>query len=69
MDDWWDGGMDGGAVYSRDSSRGDRLRETRRKSKKKKKKKRGHSLSSLFFFLSKASVTAAEACSLLLPFS
>lgn len=33
----------------------------------KKEKKGGHCLSS--FFLSKASVTAAEACLLLLPFS
>lgn len=57
--DGWKEGKKGGAGYSRDLSKGDRMRETRRK-------KGGHCLSS--FFLSKASVTAAGAC-ILLPFS
>lgn len=66
---WMKGGLDGwmdrwkgGAGYPRDSSEEDRMRETRRR-----RKKGGHCLFS--GFLSKASVTAAEACLLLLPFS
>lgn len=57
------GGREGGAGYPRDSSKEDRMRETRRK------KKRRTLPILLFFSLSKASVTAAEACLLLLLFS
>lgn len=56
----FDEGVDGkgGAVYFRDSSKGDRMRETRKKQQR---------TLTIILFLSKSCVTAAEVCFLLLP--